>query len=405
MRGEPRRLLAELYRAAIEAVEGASAVTRALAEERGAYHLVAIGKAAAAMTRGTLAAPTVEIVRGLVVTRHGHGDPGRLGDDRIRLVEADHPVPEQASLAAGAALLDFLASAPNEARFLFLISGGASSLVEVLPEGVTPDDLRHVNERLLAVGLDIAAMNAVRRRLSRIKGGRLCAFLRGRGALALYLSDVPGDDPAVIGSGLLAACGEDPLPGDLPADLAGILARVVAPTIVADCSTVRTRVVATLDDALAAAAESARERGLAVYREPGRLAGHAEEAGYGIARRLIEGVPGVYLWGGEATVSLPLAPGRGGRCQHLALAAAIELDGCGGLALLAAGSDGSDGNTGDAGALIDGGTAARGRLYGLDPRHSLARADSNRFLAAAGDLIHTGPTGTNVADLAIGYRA
>jgi glycerate 2-kinase len=164
-------------------------------------------------------------------------------------------------------------------------------------------------------------------------------------------------------------------------------------------------IVARLADALEAAAAAGRQLGHAVRLPPEFLHGEAATVGRQAARELLEGPPGLTIWGGETRVCLPDQPGRGGRNQHLALAAATILEGSADAWLLAAGSDGSDGPGEDAGALVDGGTLARGREWGLDPQRALREADSGTFLDAAGDLLHTGPTGTNVMDLLIGLRS
>jgi hydroxypyruvate reductase len=197
----------------------------------------------------------------------------------------------------------------------------------------------------------------------------------------LFLSDVPGDDPGVIGSGLAAAT---------PGESGDRLSRVV---------------VASLDAALEAAQQRAAALGLSVERLARRIEGQAELEGREFVRALRTARCEVLLAGGESVVTLPERCGRGGRNQHLALAAALELAPHEDLALLAAGTDGDDGPSGDAGALIDGGTCARIGAAGLDAREALRAADSGTALEAASDLLHTGPTGTNVGDLVIGLRA
>jgi hydroxypyruvate reductase len=167
---------------------------------------------------------------------------------------------------------------------------------------------------------------------------------------------------------------------------------------------VETHVVASREAAVKAAAARARELGYRVEVVDDLLEGDALEAGRACAREVLGGPPGMRLWSGETTVRLPPNPGRGGRNQALALAAATGLEGYEHAWLLAAGTDGTDGPTEDAGALVDGSTIARGREQGIDPAEALARADSGCFLAASGDLVHTGPTGTNVMDLVIGLK-
>lgn len=406
---QPASDLFDIYAKAVAAVHGATCVERCLAARpwRGAVHVVAVGKAAAAMLAGAQAALGPSLRAALLITKPGHAAPETARDARVTVIEAAHPLPDQRSLAAGAALLDFIAQAPPATPLLFLISGGASSLVEVLPAELTLMDLQQLNQWGLASGLPIQAMNALRQRVSCIKGGRLREHLGGRPARVLLISDVPGDDPAVIGSGLLVAAQDDDmaLPLNLPERLQARLAQLADVTRSTGLGAqIDTEIVACLDQALDAAACAASDIGVPVFRMAERLQGDAATVGRCIAAQLIQGTPGVYLWGGETTVCLPEHPGQGGRCQQLALAAAERLAGHTGITLLAAGTDGSDGPGYVAGACVDGQTLARGRLERLDAATALARADAGRFLAAAGDLLDTGPTGTNVTDLVIGLK-
>ncbi len=403
-----RKDLLRIYQAALTRVSGFDAVRRYLEGHpvRGDHRLIAIGKAAASMSMGALAAAGDIIKTGLVITKHGHLDAGLDKYPQVRCLEANHPVPGEASLAAGAALLEFIEESPKDARFLFLISGGASSLVEVLAEGMDLATLRRLTDALLAGGLSITKMNQVRRGISRIKGGRLADYLNGRQATCLLISDVPGDDPAVIGSGPLVNVQSDASLADLPENIRRLLGKtklVPAPKAEAFTS-ITTKVIAKLDDAKQAAAAEARRLGFKVIVHPEFLEGDAEQAAKTLIGQLVDAPAGVHVWGGETAVTLPSNPGRGGRNQHLALAAAVHLQGKEGFYLLAAGTDGTDGPTEDAGALVDGETIARGELHGLNARDCLRRADGGTFLEASGDLIRTGPTGTNVMDLVIGLK-
>jgi glycerate 2-kinase len=408
--GDPdwrQTLLLDLFRAALSAVDGYRCVKQHLLDQpiEGPVRAVAIGKAAESMLGGAVEALGPKLEQSLLITKTGHVR-GRLPAG-TGIIESGHPLPDDNSLSAGARLLEFLAAGPADGQWLFLISGGASSLVEVPVAGVGLADLHRLNRWLLASGLPITEMNALRRRLSRIKGGRLLAHLCGRPTRALLISDVPGDDPAIIGSGLLFPPGDEPAleRALLPDWLQSLLAQVTAPeTSVTAPASVRAEIVASLDRALDAAAAVASAAGLPVYRAASRLEGDAAQTGRELAEALLSGAPGVYLWGGETTVRLPEHPGQGGRCQHLALAAAEILAGQDGIALLAAGTDGSDGSGAAAGACVDGQTLARGRAEGLDARNALAQADAGGFLAAAGDLLDTGPTGTNVTDVVIGIK-
>ncbi len=404
-----REPLLRCYRAALEAVAGERVTARALEHNHpeGPVRVVAIGKAAAAMYRGAWRVLGDAIEQALVITKRGHLD-GLRPSPRLKLMEAGHPWPDEASLAAGEALVEMIERAPEKAPFLFLISGGSSALVERLPPGIDLADLRRANDHLLASGLDIGAMNQVRKRLSALKGGRLAHHLAGRPARVLLISDVPGDDPATIGSGLLVADvpPETELEPELPRWLRDLMARGLPAPLPDDplFDSISVELVATLDDARRAAAAEGRRLGHAVFEESAVIRGDALVVGAQLASRLLEGEAGLYVWGGETTVTLPPSPGRGGRNQALALAAAIELEGRDDVALLAAGTDGSDGPTEEAGAVVDGATCHRGRAAGLDPERALAGADSGTFLAASGDLLRTGPTGTNVMDLVLAIR-
>ena len=403
----PRDAVLHIAQAALAAVQGQTRVAEFLRATPSpeAVQLIAIGKAAASMAAGACDALGEKVVRGLIVTKTGHGDAMLERRPGFQCLEAGHPQPDARSLTAGAALLAFIAEAPATAPLLFLISGGASSLVEVLPDSITLDDLQRANTWLLGSGLDIAAMNTVRKALSAIKGGRLLAHLQGRPAQVLLISDVRGNDPAVIGSGLLAAdIGAPPLEElALPLWLAQ-LCRQTPSHRYAVPANVEMHVIARLADAKRAAAREAMALGYSVVVHDAFIDGAANTAGQRLAQSLVHASPGVHIWGGETTVLLPPQPGRGGRNQSLALAAALALQGHEGVVLLALGSDGSDGPTEDAGALVDGGTVACGELAGLDARHCLASADAGSFLEQSGDLVHTGPTGTNVMDLMIGLK-
>lgn len=402
-----RRRLLEILEAGLAAVDGETCTARSLAAAgpTGMFDLIAVGKSACAMTRGLLRIRSPELQRGLIITRRGYADPSLGADHRLRMLETGHPVPDQSSLDGGAALLEFAHGIESGREVICLISGGASSLVEVLRAGLGLSELERVNRWLLASGLDIRSVNAVRRRLSRIKGGGLAAALRGHRVTACYISDVPGDDPADIGSGLLSASAAA-LPEDLPEWLSAVLGP--CPSEVPGGGRVAHRIVADLGRALDACAKAAEAAGFRVVRHGTRLRGDPEWA----ARRIVDAVDAagaapatVHLWGGETTPRLPPAPGRGGRNQHLALCCARRIAGRSGLSILCAATDGSDGNSSDAGGLVDGGTVARGEAAGLDPAQSLARADAGVFLEASGDLISTGPTATNVTDLVIGLNA
>ncbi|HEV7165068.1 MAG TPA: DUF4147 domain-containing protein [Gammaproteobacteria bacterium] len=398
-----RNLLLDLFRQGLAAVNGRSAVHAWLSAHppSGQFHLVALGKAADAMTAGALDAAGSLLCVGLVVTRYGFLETPVYRDPRIITLEAGHPLPDGQSLAAGNALLLFLKEAPADAEFLFLVSGGASSTVEVPVEGVSLEQLQQLNTWLLGSGLPIGDINWVRAALSRIKGGRLAARLGGRRATLLLISDVPGDVMSDVGSGLLLPGQGRSLP-ELPRRFAGLPFQKGA---VAGSPSVTAHIIASNGLAQAAVAAAARHLGIPVHLHGNLPTTDAAACGKALADLLMDGPTGVHIWGGETTVKLPENPGQGGRNQQLALSAAMALAGRDDILLLAAGTDGADGVTDDAGALVDGGSVARGEDGGFDAEDCLRRVDAGDFLEASGDLIHTGPTGTNVMDLMIAYKS
>ncbi|CRI66376.1 MOFRL domain protein [Thiocapsa sp. KS1] len=404
-----RRLLLEVFAAALRSVEGRAVVGRALAARPldGPVWICAIGKAAQSMALGACDALGSRVVGGLLITKSGHMDPSAFDGHGIACRLGGHPMPDEGSLAAGRRLLCALGELSPHTAVLFLLSGGASSLVEVPIAGLGLVDLRRMNEWLLGSGLAIDAVNRVRKSVSRIKGGGLLSRLGDRPTRVLAISDVPGDDPAVIGSGLLVpelGLAEGVAALDLPTWLSEWIERGLAERGPLPSTGPEIELVATLEIAKSAAAEAGRRAGLAVRVDAQAVEGDAALAGRRLARALLSGPPGLSIAGGETTLSLPNAPGRGGRNQHLALAAAIELAGHADVLLLSAGTDGTDGPTDDAGALVDGATLARIGDAGLDALVGLRRADSGALLEASGDLIRTGATGTNVMDLILGWR-
>lgn len=374
---DPRRqLLLWLLRTALEAVDGRRRVRAALSGEAGAGPVaaLAVGKAAAAMMQGALDALGGRIERGLVIGPDDGSLAALAGQPAIRCLPGSHPLPDERSLAAGEAMLEFALATPAGSEVLLLVSGGASALAEAPAAGVTLTALRELTARALAEGTDIGALNAERRARSRIKGGRLLEHFRDCRIRGLLVSDVPGDDPAVAASGLL------------------------------DPGRCRVTVVARLADALEAVLRAARAEGFATALVPDRLSGPAEAAAARICHELAAMPQALLVAGGETVVRLPARPGRGGRCQHLALAAARLIAGHPDYLLLAAGTDGRDGASDDAGALVDGETLARLADAGLDAAAGLAAADSGALLEASGDLVYTGPTGTNVGDVVLALR-
>ncbi len=401
--------LLAMMRAGLGAVHGRGRVAQWLRGPglSGPVWVIAIGKAAVAMAAGANDVLGGRLQRGLLITKSGHLTGYDASLHGFCCYESGHPIPDARSLTAGKKLLEFLKAVPAEGRLLFLVSGGASSLVEVLPEQVELADLQRTNSWLLASGLSVQVINEIRKRLSCIKGGRLIQCLEGRPTVVLMISDVIGDQAASIGSGLLAPDAEIP---DLPTGLPGWLQQYAnaapLPPLAGDSriNSVTSVVVACLKDAQQAACECAQGLGYKVRLASDYLHGDAQQKGRELALELLQGPTGIRVWGGETTVNLPDDPGRGGRNQTLALAAALELSERQGVWLMSMGTDGTDGSTEDAGALVDGDTIRRGRAKSFDPVRCLASADAGSFLEASGDLIRTGPTGTNVMDLVIGLK-
>jgi glycerate 2-kinase len=394
--------------AALRAVHGRERVRDFLARRTlpAPVWVIAIGKAAVAMSHGAADVLGGGIASALVISKRGLEEVSFPVLPAFTHVTAGHPIPDEGSLAAGQILLQTLESAPRNATFLFLISGGASSLVEVLPPGVTLADLRAVNEWLLASGRDIGAMNDLRKRFSCIKGGRLAQWLQGRPTCNLLISDVPGDDPACIGSGLLTAGRRGDTPSDnVPAWLESLLRRLPAsnPPDSTWSDSVSTHIVASPGQARKAAVDYVRGRGEVAHGHDDLLVGDYREIAKKMAGYLHAAPRGVHVWSGEPTVRLPPRPGRGGRNQSLALAVAREIYGDSYRAFVSVGTDGNDGGSEDAGAVVDNDSIEYGTQLGLDAEASLARADAGTYLEAIGALIRTGPTGTNVMDLMLGF--
>ncbi len=377
---DARRTLLEVFDAALRAVDGRSATRVALqARIPHPVSVFAIGKAAGSMLLGARDALGDAIESALVVTKDGHVTPELRRFARTTIVESAHPLPDARSLAAGALLVERVRALSPDSFPLFLVSGGASSLVEHLRANVSLDDLRALNARGLAAGWDIGRLNGERGKLSLVKGGGVARLLAGRAALALFVSDVPRDDPDVIGAGLLGKV----------AGIADDVSRVI---------------VANVDDAVRAARDAGSARGLSLDRGANRFDGDAAQVARDFVAALRECAGDGLVWGGESTVTLPPRCGRGGRNMHLALAVARLLRPGERLTILAAGTDGTDGPTDDAGAIVDAGTLERADLGGCDVERAWREFDSGTALEAAGDLVHTGPTGTNVGDFLIGVR-
>ncbi len=358
----------DIWRAGVAAVDGYRATLEATQAIEAPDQILAVGKAAGAMARA--AVERFGPVPTLVVTKDGHGHDL---PKHIVVIEAAHPVPDARSLKGGQALRETVEAMKPNSKLLLLVSGGASSLAEDLVAGTTLDDLEALNQRLLSEGLDIGAMNTERRKLSRIKGGGLLSAFLGKSVTVLAISDVPGDDLGVIGSGI----------GSLPEE----------PEFSA-----HTAIIASNAHARDAAAFAAENSGIKVLGNEEAMHDDYLSVAAKLGDRLRNMPKGAMVFGGEPTVVLPDAPGRGGRNQALALALAREIAGQSDLTVIVGGTDGTDGPTDAAGAIVTGDTwSDKAQAY-------LDNADSGSFLDKAGALLVTGPTGTNVMDLIVAIK-
>ena len=404
----PRTLLLDLFRTAVAAADPAHCVPRHLPPPpHGRTVIIGAGKAAAAMARA-VETHWDHTLSGCVITRYGHSVPC----DRIQVIEAGHPVPDAAGQDAARAVMESVRRLNADDLVLCLISGGASSLLSLPAPGITLAEKQMMTRQLLTAGATIAEINCVRKHLSAIKGGRLAAACQPAQVLTLLISDVPGNDPSVIGSGPTVP---DP---STCADALAILRRyqLDAPTSVmrqlesgelespkpntAVFKLVQNKIIATPSGSLVAAALRAKQRGVAPITLGSDLEGEARD----LAGAHVEQVrahrtrsPCVLLSGGEATVTVS-GGGQGGPNAEFLLALAIALDGAPDVTALAADTDGIDGTQTNAGAVIGPETLALARARGLDPMAYLERNDGYGFFAALDALLVTGPTRTNVND-------
>ena len=438
--GKP--FLESMFRAAVAAVEPGRLVEKALCRSASGLtltaggvssglgwddlrkiYLVGGGKAARAMGEAAMRILGERVAEGVLAVPRGSGG----GTGPVRFVEAGHPLPDEGSRLAAGEMLSLLSGAGEGDLVVALISGGGSAMISAPPEGIPPADKEGVLYLLLRLGVNIAEFNIIRKHLSLVKGGLMAKAAHPARVWALLLSDVPGDDPSVIASGPFSP---DPttyadaqkvlierrICADMPRSVrthieSGVGGRLPETPKPGDpvFGKVTCAVVGSNRIALEAVRTAAERESTAVARIlPGFLRGEARECARAFVSELRSasasapaGQVVVLAAGGETTVTVR-GQGKGGRNQEFALAAAIELDGAEEVAVLSAGTDGVDGPTDDAGAYIRGDTCLRARSAGLVPGHHLAGNDSHPFFRALSDLVTTGPTGTNVADIAIG---
>jgi glycerate 2-kinase len=401
-----RQLLRSMFKAAVDRADPATVLAAHLPERpTGRCIVVGAGKAAGSMAAAVEAAWPDMPLSGVVVVPYGHGAPTH----RIRVLEAAHPVPDSNSEAAAREILTAVGGLAEEDLVLALISGGGSSVMALPADGVTLEDKRTVNRLLLRSGLDIRTMNAVRRRLSAIKGGKLAAAAAPARVVTLCVSDIPGDHLAAIASGptALDADGEPDLRRilaalgpDVPPAAARLLAQPPPPALATGPDDIRA--IATPRWALNAAAAVAQAAGFRVRILGDDIEGESRDVARGMADLVRHGrlEPTAFISGGETTVTLSgPSTGRGGRNTEFLLALMAELGPRDRVWALAADTDGEDGASGGAaGALAGPDTLARARASGLDPLAYLAAHDSGGFFERLGELVVTGPTRTNVND-------
>lgn len=416
----PKAFLTSLFAAAVRAADPEATIRANLPERpKGRVIVIGAGKGsaqmAAAFEKAWAEKHADAPLSGVVVTRYGFGAPC----ERIEIIEASHPVPDAAGLAASRRLFDAVSGLGEDDLVVALVSGGGSALLPSPPEGMTLDDEIAVNKALLASGAPISAMNAVRKHLSTIKGGRLAAAAHPARVFTLVVSDIPGDNPAFVASGPTVpdTTGRDDalkiveryrleLPAAALAHIRSEQAHAPKP---GDGLFARNevRVIASAAVSLEAAARAAQAQDVEAVILSDAIEGEAREVAHvhaAIAREVAARnrpfrKPVVILSGGETTVTLRGQGGKGGRNSEFLLSFALDIDGYGNIHALAADTDGIDGSEDNAGAFADGATVSRLQQAGEDGAARLAANDAWTAFNAIGDLFVPGPTGTNVNDL------
>jgi hydroxypyruvate reductase len=412
-RDQARHLLRSMFQAAVDAAQPALCLPKYLPPPPvGRTIVIGAGKASAAMA-SALEKHWQGPIEGIVITRYGHATPC----SRIEIVEAAHPVPDAAGLAATRRLLGLVQDLTEDDLVICLISGGGSALLTLPAPGISFEDKQALNKALLGSGASIVEMNCVRRHLSAIKGGRLAAACHPARVVTLLISDVPGDDPLDVASGptvadpttcadalAIAAKYQIPLPSNVERVLRNGDSESIKP---GDSRLARTTttIIANPRIALEAAVQVAERAGIQVHLLGDAIEGESSDVGKvmaGITRFCAEQgqpfrPPCILLSGGETTVTVR-GNGRGGRNTEFLLSLAIALQGRGGVYALAADTDGVDGHGDVAGAILTPDTLKRARELGILPANSLAENDGHSFFEALGDALVTGPTLTNVND-------
>lgn len=365
-------ILIDMFNAGVQAVAGFNATQNTLKQLDNFQpdQIIAVGKAASGMCAGALAS-IASPCPALIVTKYQHSDQQMCDHPSVSIIEAAHPVPDENSLKAGKILLQTVSSLPGNNRLLLLVSGGASSVAEHLPNDVSLEQWQQMTQEMLAAGYNIGQINTKRKQTSLIKDGKLLQSFQGKSVTVLAISDVEGDGIDTIGSGI----------GDIKNVSANAQLQLIATNAVARTA------VANQASLLGFKVQSNLEN---MYQDITIIAPQ-------ISNTLKTASPGVYIWGGEPTVILPDNPGSGGRNQSLALLLAQQIKGHDNISILVAGTDGSDGPTDAAGGVVNGNTVTDSeQVSGY-----LQRADAGSYLRQVDDIFITGPTNTNVMDLVI----
>ena len=369
---QAKTLLKQAWWIGVNAVNGYDLVAKELVADRysSVTHVVAIGKAASSMMLAVH--DHIRSFRGLVISKYDHVDDRLQLIENIEVIESAHPVPDENSLIAGRRLFSFVSSLGAGDNLLMLVSGGASSLAEKLPDLMNLRDLQSLNEKMLSEQRTIAQINSKRSEISMIKRAKLLNQCKANSITSLAISDVQGDDIKVIGSGI-GAC-----------DLVNSTQKIIGSNKVAR----------------QAIKKYFADNNIAIICENESLYGDLYQAAEKIAGTIEKGETGVYIFGGEPIIELPENPGEGGRNQSLALAIAKEIYGHSNIVVLVAGSDGTDGPTDAAGGLIDSETFENV----VSAQNALCQANAGAYLREVNGLFVSGPTATNVMDLLIAIK-
>lgn len=398
----------------IKGISSKSAIEKELdfLDRTNRYHILALGKAAWEMAEITFDFMGGSIISGLIITKHDHSK----GDiSNFEIIESGHPVPDENSYHAGERAINFVRSIPEEERLIFLLSGGGSSLMEYLMDGVTRGDMKDITEQLLAKGANIVEINTIRKHLSRVKGGRLAQAFSGRFIYSIIISDVLSDRVDSIASGPMCA---DESTSEEALNITQQYDIQVSPAVLNAINietpkyidNVDSKIILNINKLCEAAKLETEKLGYAAEILTTELTTEAREAGRFIAS-MAKSVklgtseykaPIALIFGGETVVTLK-GDGLGGRNQELTLSAAIDIDGVDGITILAFGSDGTDGPTSAAGGFVDGDTVSKMKSEGIDPMAELENNNSNYALVAIDSLLITGPTGTNLNDIYIAF--